>query len=248
MEFAALAGGGSRGAAAAYHHWLQAAQLPALRCSLRTAATSRPALIMKSSGSIQAPLLGSAGGGKSASFHTQQRQRRQQQQSTSSSSLASSRSASSSMSGRLRAVVSPPSDDDSSSSGGGGGGGGGRGSSSALPVQGGVMSDEGEGRTIRQRVRRVQHTLSNRLIEVFPAMTQEQALTLSPWQKYKDFNRFPFKFVLQMVLLVLVTAQTSFYASTVLPYFNQVCAVCDGCRSSSLCPAALRKDACWRRD
>jgi hypothetical protein len=47
---------------------------------------------------------------------------------------------------------------------------------------------------------------------------------------------------------VLVTAQTSFYASTVLPYFNQVCAVCDGCRSSSLCPAALRKDACWRRD
>eukprot|EP01048_Picozoa_sp_COSAG05_P004081 COSAG05_NODE_207_length_14113_cov_13.452119_7_plen_708_part_00 len=66
---------------------------------------------------------------------------------------------------------------------------------------------------------RLMRRVSNRFIEVFPPMTHEQTMRLSPWEKYRDFNRFPFKFVLQMLLLLLVSAQTWFYASAVLPYF-----------------------------
>lgn len=54
-----------------------------------------------------------------------------------------------------------------------------------------------------------------------PPMSAEQTLVLSPWQKWKDFNRIPMKFLLQLVLVGLVSMQTYFYASTVLPYFNQ---------------------------
>ena len=46
-------------------------------------------------------------------------------------------------------------------------------------------------------------------------MSAEQTLVLSPWQKWKDFNRVPMKFLLQMVLVGLVSVQTYFYASPV---------------------------------
>ena len=71
------------------------------------------------------------------------------------------------------------------------------------------------------RSRSARQRLSDRFIQVFPPMTTEQELSLSPWEKYRDFNRFPFKFVLQFALLALVTAQVAFWSGTVLPYFNQ---------------------------
>lgn len=163
--------------------------------------------MMNSSASLQAPLVAT---GVPVASQGSQRQG-QQQQHQSSSEAASAKSLS--MSGRLRGAISLQSDDPAVGG--------------LVPSGASIASLEDQsasgGRSIRQRVRHVQHRLSNRLIEVYPPMTQEQALTLSPWQKYKDFNRFPFKFVLQMVLLALVTAQTGFYASSVLPYFNQVC-------------------------
>ena len=63
--------------------------------------------------------------------------------------------------------------------------------------------------------------VSSSFRRALPPMTAEQTLALSPWQKWKDFNRVPMKFLLQMVLVGLVSVQTYFYASTVLPYFNQ---------------------------
>jgi hypothetical protein len=74
---------------------------------------------------------------------------------------------------------------------------------------------------LRSRARGLHRQLSDRMLEVFPPMSQRQSATLSPWEKYRQFNRFPFKFVLQIMLLVLVTIQTWFYSSSVLPYFNQ---------------------------
>eukprot|EP01043_Picozoa_sp_COSAG02_P000029 COSAG02_NODE_1_length_108762_cov_456.708287_29_plen_669_part_00 len=63
--------------------------------------------------------------------------------------------------------------------------------------------------------------VSSSFRRALPPMSAEETLVLSPWQKWKDFNRVPVKFILQIVLVGLVSAQTYFYASTVLPYFNQ---------------------------
>ena len=63
--------------------------------------------------------------------------------------------------------------------------------------------------------------VSSSFRRALPPMSAEQTLGLSPWQKWKEFNRIPLKFILQLVLVGLVSAQTYFYASTVLPYFNQ---------------------------
>ena len=54
---------------------------------------------------------------------------------------------------------------------------------------------------------------------VKPRMTPEEHLTLSPWEKCWRYRRFPFKFVVQMALLALCTAQTLYYTQQVIPYF-----------------------------
>ena len=46
-------------------------------------------------------------------------------------------------------------------------------------------------------------------------MTPEEHLTLSPWEKCWRYRRFPFKFVVQMALLALCTAQTLYYTEQV---------------------------------
>ena len=66
--------------------------------------------------------------------------------------------------------------------------------------------------------RAVSVPVSAGLRRALPPMSAEQTLALSPWQKWREFNRVPVKFILQVVL---VSAQTYFYASAVLPYFNQ---------------------------
>eukprot|EP01051_Picozoa_sp_SAG22_P014414 SAG22_NODE_1747_length_3665_cov_2.556085_2_plen_368_part_00 len=52
-----------------------------------------------------------------------------------------------------------------------------------------------------------------------PPMSAEDHLTLSPWEKFMKYKRLPNKLVLQMALVVLVTIQTVFYATHVIPYF-----------------------------
>ena len=52
-----------------------------------------------------------------------------------------------------------------------------------------------------------------------PPLSAEEQLTLSPWEKWQRYRRFPWKFLLQLVLLVLVTAQAMFYTDEVVPYF-----------------------------
>ena len=77
---------------------------------------------------------------------------------------------------------------------------------------------------LRRRARRLQRALSQpsaSLAEILPPMSAEDTLALSPWQKWRRFNRVPMKALLQLLLVALVSAQTYFYSSTVLPYFNQ---------------------------
>eukprot|EP01050_Picozoa_sp_SAG11_P026110 SAG11_NODE_6135_length_1381_cov_1.776911_1_plen_152_part_01 len=52
-------------------------------------------------------------------------------------------------------------------------------------------------------------------------MAPDETLRLSPWQKWREYKRFPWKFLLQLVLLLLVTVQATFHANTTLPYFNR---------------------------
>jgi hypothetical protein len=74
---------------------------------------------------------------------------------------------------------------------------------------------------LRRRTTQLHRAVSSHYAMKFPPMTIEQERNLSPWDKWNYFNRFPFKFVLQVLLLGLVSLQTWFYASQVLPYFNQ---------------------------
>ncbi len=54
---------------------------------------------------------------------------------------------------------------------------------------------------------------------ISPTMTAEEALTLSPWEKFRKHRRVPWKFLTHAVILGLCWHQIELYTSEVVPYF-----------------------------
>lgn len=52
-----------------------------------------------------------------------------------------------------------------------------------------------------------------------PAMSAEEALTLSPWEKFRKHRRIPWKLLTHLTILWLCWHQTQMYSSQVMPYF-----------------------------
>jgi hypothetical protein len=54
---------------------------------------------------------------------------------------------------------------------------------------------------------------------VHPTMSAEDALTLSPWEKFRTHRRVPWKLMTHLIILSLCWAQTQQYTWQVVPYF-----------------------------